>query len=37
MKLDRKLTWDPTNEVFVGDDAANKMLDFPRRDPWRLS
>ncbi|QDV47635.1 Glucose--fructose oxidoreductase precursor [Stieleria neptunia] len=26
--------WDAANEVFVNDDAANKMLDREQRDPW---
>lgn len=36
IKLGRKLKWDPASEQFVGDAAANKMLDRPRRDPWQL-
>jgi predicted dehydrogenase len=27
MKLKRRLTWDPTKEIFVNDDAANAMRD----------
>ena len=34
MKLGRKLKWDPQVERFIGDDEANKMLDFPHRKPW---
>ena len=30
-ELDRKLTWDPVAEKFVGDDRSNKLLDRPRR------
>ena len=28
--------WDPAVERFIGDDAANKMLDYPHRAPWTL-
>lgn len=34
MKLGRKLKWDPSAERFVGDDDANRMLDYPHRKPW---
>ena len=36
MRLDRKLTWDPVKEQFVGDEAANAMLSRPMRGPWQL-
>jgi myo-inositol 2-dehydrogenase / D-chiro-inositol 1-dehydrogenase len=36
IKVGRKLRWDPVKEQFVGDEAANKLLDRPRRDPWQL-
>ncbi len=36
IKLGRKLKWHPESEQFVGDAAANKMLDRPRREPWQL-
>lgn len=37
MKLGgRKLTWDPVNEVIVGDDEANSMLHVPMREPYTL-
>ena len=29
MKLGRKLAWDPEAERFVGDDEANRWLDYP--------
>ena len=35
-QLGRRLHWDPQGEVFVGDDEANKLLDRPRRDGWKL-
>lgn len=35
-ELNRKLTWDPAAEKFVGDDEANKLLDRPRRAGFEL-
>jgi len=35
-RLKRRLRWDPAQEVFVGDDEANRLLDRPKRAPWRL-
>lgn len=34
--LERKVKWDPENECFVNDDAANRMLSRPMRSPWHL-
>ncbi len=34
--LKRPLKWDPEKEVFVGDDEANRLLDRPKREPWRI-
>jgi predicted dehydrogenase len=36
MRTGRKLQWDPAKELFVNDDAANRMLSRPMRAPWRL-
>ena len=36
MKLGRKLKWDPLAERFVGDDEANRWLDYPHRKPWTV-
>ena len=36
MRLGRKLRWDPKEERFVDDDAANRMLTRAMREPWRL-
>ena len=32
----RPLKWDPVKELFVGDDEANRWLDRPKREPWRI-
>ena len=37
MKLGRKLKWDPVNERFDGDDAANALLSRPERAPYGIS
>jgi len=36
MLLNRKLSWDPTKECFVGDAEAQRMLGRPLRAPWVL-
>ena len=36
MLLERKLHWDPKNEMFINDAEANKMRSKPERDPWTL-
>lgn len=36
MKLGRKLRWDPDQEKFIGDEEANRLLDYPRRKPWQI-
>jgi len=33
--LKRSLRWDPVQEVFVGDDEANRLLSRARREPWQ--
>jgi predicted dehydrogenase len=32
----RKLTWDPATERIVGDAAADRLLERPLREPWKL-
>lgn len=37
LRLGRKLHWDPVQEVFLNDDAANEMRQVrPMRSPWHL-
>jgi predicted dehydrogenase len=36
MLLGRKIQWDPDRQVFVNDDAANRMRSRPMRSPWHL-
>jgi predicted dehydrogenase len=36
VQLGRKLTFDPVRQRFVGDEAANRLLDPPIRAPWYL-
>lgn len=37
VKLGRKLQWDPANEQFVNDDAANRLLKAPPgRGAWKI-
>ena len=34
--LNRKLTYDPQKNEFIGDDEANRLRGEALRDPWRL-
>jgi predicted dehydrogenase len=36
LRLGRDLSWDPTKEVFPNDEAANRLLSRPYRQPWSL-
>jgi len=36
MLLGREVEWDPDLEIFVGDEAANRMLARPRRAEWEV-
>jgi predicted dehydrogenase len=35
-KLGRPLKWNPEEEVFVGDDDANRLLSRSKRSPWHI-
>jgi len=34
--LRRPLKYDPVRVEFPGDDQANRLLDYPKRSPWRI-
>lgn len=36
LRLGRKLTWDPTQDAFVGDDEANAWQTRSDRSPWTI-
>lgn len=36
LRLGRKLKWDPAQDKFIGDDAANTMLARAARSPWNI-
>lgn len=36
VRLERPVRWDPENEIFPGDDAANRMRSRPMREPFML-
>ena len=36
IRLGRPLTWDPDNELFVGDEEANRWLSREQRDPYAI-
>jgi predicted dehydrogenase len=33
----RKIAWDPAKERVIGDDAAERLLQRPLREPWKLA
>jgi hypothetical protein len=35
-KLGRSLKWDPVKEVFIGNEAANRLRSRAMREPWRM-
>ncbi len=37
MQLGRSLKFDPVSQLFIGDEAANKLIDPPARGPWVMS
>lgn len=36
MRLKRRLEWNPTEEVFLGNEEATRMLTRPMRSPWSI-
>jgi len=36
VRLGRPLKFDPAEELFVGDEEANRLIDEPMRAPWRM-
>ena len=36
LRLNRTLQFDPEKQLFVNDDAANRLIDQPMRAPWKI-
>jgi hypothetical protein len=36
LRLNRTLHFDNEKQLFINDDAANRLLDQPMRGPWKL-
>jgi len=36
VRLGRNLKYDPVEERFIDDEGANRLIDQPMRDPWRI-
>ena len=36
IRMGRKIKFDPVNEVIVGDEEANRLVNVPMRAPWHL-
>lgn len=36
LRLNRTLEFDPVKLQFIGDDAANALIDQPMRGPWKI-
>lgn len=36
LRLNRTLNFDPLTQTFIGDDAANRLIDQPMRGPWKI-
>jgi predicted dehydrogenase len=36
VRLGRNLKYDPVKERFIDDEGANRLIDQPMRDPWRI-
>ncbi len=36
LRLGRNLKYDPAKQQFIDDDGANRLLNPPMRDPWKI-
>ena len=36
LRLNRTLHFDPDKQLFIGDDAANRLIDQPMRSAWTI-
>ncbi len=36
LRLNRTLNFDPQKQLFIDDDAANRLIDQPMRSPWKI-
>jgi hypothetical protein len=36
LRLGRNLKFDPVNQRCIDDEGANRLIDQPMRDPWRI-
>ncbi len=36
LQLNRTLQFDPEKEMFINDEAANRLIDQPMRAPWNI-
>lgn len=36
LRLGRNLKFDPVTQLFIDDDAANRLIDQPMRGPWKI-
>ncbi len=36
LRLGRDLRFDPVSQRFIGDEGANRLIDQPMRDPWKI-
>jgi hypothetical protein len=36
LQLGRSLEFDPVKQVFINDEAANRLVDQPMRGPWKI-
>jgi hypothetical protein len=36
VRLGRNLKYDPVKQQFIDDDGANRLINQPMRDPWKI-